>query len=105
MNVLLIPPLGAVGAGLAALISSAVAMVLMALAVRQRVGVLLEPRSALLALLASLALGLASWFIPTAGWMVFVEFAGLAIAYLAFIWMTGLLRSGDIALLRRPQVS
>jgi O-antigen/teichoic acid export membrane protein len=105
MNVLLIPPLGAVGAGLAALISSAVAMVLMALAVRQRVGVLLEPRSALLALLASLALGLASWFIPTAGWMVFVEFAGLAIAYLAVIWMTGLLHSGDIALLRRPQVS
>ena len=104
-NLLLIPSLGAIGAAIAALISSAVAMMLTGLAVRQRVGVLLELRSALLAPLLSVAVGLAGWFIPTTGLMVLVEFAGLAVAYLVIIWATGLIQAGDIALLRKPPAS
>jgi O-antigen/teichoic acid export membrane protein len=101
LNLLLIPPLGAIGSATAALLSIAIASFLMARLVRQKLGVLLDWRPTLLAVLASIAVGLAGWFIPTTGLMLLVEAAGLGLAYLGIVWAFGLVRATDLTQLRK----
>jgi O-antigen/teichoic acid export membrane protein len=102
LNLILIPRIGAMGSALAALFSFITAGLLFARLVRQKLGVLLEWRATLLALLASIALGFAGWLIPTTGLMLLVEIVGLGLAYLGFVWAIGLVSLADIAQLRRP---
>ncbi|HUG04210.1 MAG TPA: polysaccharide biosynthesis C-terminal domain-containing protein [Steroidobacteraceae bacterium] len=100
-NLILIPLLGAMGAALAALVSFVIAAFLLARLVRQKLGVLLEWRATLLALLVSIAVGLAGWLIPATGLMLLVEVAVLGLAYLGIVWAIGLVSLADLAQLRR----
>jgi O-antigen/teichoic acid export membrane protein len=102
LNLILIPLIGAMGSALAALSSFVIAGLLFARLVRQKLGVLLEWRATLLALLASIAVGLAGWLIPTTGLMLLVEIVGLGLAYLGIVWAIGLVSLADLAQLRRP---
>ena len=102
LNLILIPRIGAMGSALAAFFSFVTAGFLFARLVRQKLGVLLEWRATLLALLASIAVGLAGWLIPTTGLMLLVELAGLGLAYLGIVWAIGLVSLADLAQLRRP---
>jgi O-antigen/teichoic acid export membrane protein len=101
-NLILIPLIGAMGSALAALFSFVTAGFLLARLVRQKLGVLLEWRATLLALLASIAVGLAGWLIPATGLMLLVEIVGLGLAYLGIVWAIGLVSLADLAQLRRP---
>lgn len=100
LNLILIPLYGATGAAIAAILSFAIAVLLVAQLVRRRVGVLLETRRALLALLASVLIAVAGWLMPTTGPMILFELAGLGMAYLGLGWILGLFDASDIALLR-----
>jgi O-antigen/teichoic acid export membrane protein len=100
LNLVLIPLYGATGAATAAVLSFAITVVLNALVVRRRLGVLLEARQALLALLASVLIGMIGWLVPAEGLMVLVELAVLGTAYLGLIWVMGLISADDIALIR-----
>lgn len=100
LNLILIPIYGATGAAVAAIMSFAFTVLLVAQLVRRRMGVLLETRRALLALLASVFIAVAGWLIPAAGLMVLLELAVLGIAYLGLCWILGLLDASEIALLR-----
>jgi O-antigen/teichoic acid export membrane protein len=102
LNLILIPLIGAMGSALAALFSFVIAGFLFARLVRQKLGVLLEWRATLLALLASIAVGLAGWLIPTTGLLLLVEIVGLGLAYLGIVWAIGLVSLADLAQLRRP---
>jgi O-antigen/teichoic acid export membrane protein len=101
LNLILIPLIGAMGSALAALFSFVTAGFLLARLVRQHLGVLLEWRATLLALLVSMAAGIAGWLIPAAGWMLLVEIVGLGLAYLGIVWAMGLFSLADLAQLRR----
>jgi O-antigen/teichoic acid export membrane protein len=101
LNLILIPLIGAMGSALAALFSFVTAGFLLARLVRQHLGVLLEWRATLLALLVSMAVGIAGWLIPAAGWMLLVEIVGLGLAYLGIVWAMGLVSLADLAQLRR----
>jgi O-antigen/teichoic acid export membrane protein len=105
LNLILIPLYGASGAATAALLSFAVTVVLIAQVVRRRMGVLLDARQALLALLASVLIAIVGWLVPAQGLMVLLELAGLGAAYLGLIWAVGLVDAGDIALLRGRQAN
>lgn len=100
LNLILIPLYGGIGAAIAAILSFAITVLLVAQVVRRRMGVLLEPRRALLALLASILIAVSGWLIPTTGPMVLLELAGLGMAYLGLGWILGLFDASDIALLR-----
>jgi O-antigen/teichoic acid export membrane protein len=100
LNLILIPLFGATGAAVAALASFATATLLIARVVWRKTGVLLDARRALLALFASLAVGIIGWLVPATGPMVLVELAGLGLAYLGAIWAMGLIQAEDFALLR-----
>ncbi|HUG04211.1 MAG TPA: oligosaccharide flippase family protein [Steroidobacteraceae bacterium] len=100
LNLILIPLYGGIGAAIAAILSFAITVLLVAQVVRRRMGVLLEPRRALLALLASILIAVSGWLIPTTGPMVLLELGGLGMAYLGLGWILGLFDASDIALLR-----
>ncbi len=100
LNVILIPLYGATGAAIAAVLSFAITVLLVAQLVRRRMGVLLETRRALLALMASVLIAVAGWLIPATGLMVLLELTVLGIAYLGIGWILGLFDASDIALLR-----
>jgi O-antigen/teichoic acid export membrane protein len=100
LNLILIPLYGATGAAVAAILSFAFTVLLVAELVRRRMGVLLETRRALLALLASILIAVAGWLIPATGLMVLLELAVLGIAYLGLGWILKLFDGSDIALLR-----
>lgn len=100
LNVILIPLYGATGAAIAAVLSFAITVLLVAQLVRRRMGVLLETRRALLALMASVLIAVAGWLIPATGLMVLLELTVLGIAYLGMGWILGLFDANDIALLR-----
>jgi O-antigen/teichoic acid export membrane protein len=100
LNLILIPLYGATGAAVAAILSFAFTVLLVAELVRRRMGVLLETRRALLALMASVLIAVAGWLIPATGLMVLLELAVLGIAYLGLGWILKLFDGSDIALLR-----
>jgi len=102
LNLILIPLIGAMGSAMAALFSFVTAGFLLARLVWQKLGVLLEWRATLLALLVSIAVGLAGWLIPATGLMLPVEIFGLRLAYLGIVWAIGLVSLADLAQLRRP---
>ncbi len=104
LNIVLIPLLGAIGAATSALLSIAIASLLMARLVRQKLGVLLRWRPTLLAVFASFCVGVAGWYIPATGLMLLVEAAGLGLAYLGFVLATGLVRAEDLTQLRKRAV-
>jgi O-antigen/teichoic acid export membrane protein len=99
-NVTLVPLLGATGAALAALLGLATAAISVAVVVRKRLGVLVEPRVVIGSVLLSLAVGLVAWLVPSGGLVVLVELAGLFLAYLGLAWAVGLIGHADVALLR-----
>ena len=68
--------------------------------VRKRLGVLVEPRVVIGAVLLSLAVGLVAWATPSAGLVVLVELAGLFLVYLGLAWAFGLIGRADVAMLR-----
>jgi O-antigen/teichoic acid export membrane protein len=100
LNLILIPLYGATGAAVAAILSFAFTVLLVAELVRRRMGVLLETRRALLALMASVLIAVAGWLIPATGLMVLLELAVLGIASLGLGWIFKLFDGSDIALLR-----
>jgi O-antigen/teichoic acid export membrane protein len=100
LNLILIPLYGATGAAVAAILSFAFTVLLVAELVRRRMGVLLETRRALLALMASVLIAVAGWLIPATGLLVLLELAVLGIAYLGLGWILKLFDGSDIALLR-----
>jgi O-antigen/teichoic acid export membrane protein len=101
LNLILIPLIGAMGSALAALFSFVTAGFLLARLVRQHLGVLLEWRATLLALLVSVVAGITGWLIPAAGWMLLVEIVAVGLAYLGIVWAMGLVSLADLAQLRR----
>jgi O-antigen/teichoic acid export membrane protein len=100
LNLIMIPLYGATGAAIAAILSFAITVLLVAQLVRRRMGVLLETRRALLALLASGLIAVVGWLMPMTGPMVLLELAVLGVAYLGLIWVLGLFDASDLAMLR-----
>jgi O-antigen/teichoic acid export membrane protein len=101
LNLVLIPLMGALGAATAAFLSFVIGSFLMARLVQRKLGVLLEWRPTLFALLASLGVGLASWRIPATGLWLLVEVAVLGVVYLGIVWAIGLVRAPDLAQFRK----
>lgn len=99
-NLILVPLLGATGAALAAVLGLASAAVAVAIAVRRRLGALVEPRVAAGSVLLSLGVGLVAWLMPADGLLVLVELAGLFLIYLGLAWAVGLVGRADVAMLR-----
>ena len=99
-NLTLIPLLGATGAALSAVLGFAVAAGSVALAVRRRLGALVEPRIALGSVLLSLLVGAIGWLLPAGGLLLLVELAGLFGLYLGLAWAAGLVGTADLAMLR-----
>jgi O-antigen/teichoic acid export membrane protein len=100
LNVTLIPQWGATGAALAAMLSLALANLLVGRAIFRKIGALLDVRRDLLAVAAASVVAVASWFIRSGQHWVLVEMAALALVYLALAWWLGLVGPADIALLR-----
>jgi O-antigen/teichoic acid export membrane protein len=100
VNVVLIPRFGADGAGTGAVLAFATATLLVGAAVRRRLGAIIEPRVALLAILASAGIGAVGWLIPAKGVLVLVELALLGLAHLGVAWLIGLIGKADLLLLR-----
>jgi O-antigen/teichoic acid export membrane protein len=100
LNSALVPALGAEGAALAAVLALATAASLVGQAVYRRIGVVIEPRTAILALLLSAAAGVVGWLVPAAGFAVLAELVGLGLVYLACAWMVGLIGRADLGMLR-----
>lgn len=100
LNLFLIPLLGATGAAIAAVVSFGTTALLIAQVVRRRMGVLLDKRQALLALLTSVVVGAIGHLVPAAGLLVLVKLAAIGLVYLGTIWMMGLIHAGDLSLLR-----
>ncbi len=99
LNLVLIPAFGAVGAAIAAVLAFAISTILVGALVRRELGVLLEPRQAILALAVSLGVGLLSWRIPSSGAGLLAELAGLGIVTLAAMRLVGVIMPGDVQLL------
>jgi len=100
LNYALIPPFGAIGAALAAMLAFAVVNVLVGLAIRREIGVLLDVRKDLRAIAVTVVVAAVSWFVPVGHGWVLVEMSVLALAYLAIAWWLGLIDKSDVALLR-----
>lgn len=99
VNAVLIPRFGADGAGVGAVLAFAVAAVLVGGIVRATVGALVEVRVAVLAVLASLGIGVLGWLIPSHGVLVLVELVVLGLVHLGVAWMLGLIGKADLVLL------
>lgn len=99
-NLTLIPLLGATGAALSAVLGFAVAAASVAVAVRRRLGALVEPRVAVGSVLLSLLVGLVGWLIPAGGLVLLVELVALFGLYLGLAWAAGLIGRADLAMLR-----
>jgi O-antigen/teichoic acid export membrane protein len=99
-NITLIPWLGAVGAALSAALGFTAAAISVAVAVRRRLGALVEPRVAIGSALLSVGIGVLGWLLPASGVAVLVELGGLFLLYLALAWAVGLVGRADLALLR-----
>ena len=85
---------------LSAVLGFAVAAGSVALAVRRRLGALVEPRIALGSVLLSLLVGAIGWLLPAGGLLLLVELAGLFGLYLGLAWAAGLVGTADLAMLR-----
>ena len=96
----LVPLLGATGAALSSVLGFAAAAISVAIAVRRRLGALVEPRVAIGSVLLSLAIGLLGWVLPAHGLLILVELGCLFLLYLALAWLAGLVGRADVALLR-----
>ncbi len=105
LNVTLIALFGAVGAAISALASFATAVILSGTFVAQELGSIIELRVVVRAAMASLAVGVLGWMIPSHGWQVLLELVGLGVAYLAIAWLTGILRPEHIQLLLKKQIT
>jgi O-antigen/teichoic acid export membrane protein len=99
-NLALVPLLGASGAALSAVLGFAAGAIGVAVGVRRRLGVLVEPRVAVGSLLLSLVTGGVAWLLPMGGLLVLVELAGLFLAYLGLAWAVGLIGRADLDMLR-----
>ena len=99
LNLVLISLFGAVGAAAAALLSFAIATILIGLFVKREMGVLLEPRQAALTLVVTLAVAALGWIIPSSGAWLLVELAALALVALGAMRAVGLIQPGDVGLL------
>ena len=105
LNVTLIALFGAVGAAISALASFATAVILSGTFVARELGSIIELRVVVRAAMASLAVGVLGWMIPSHGWQVLLELVGLGVAYLAIAWLTGILRPEHIQLLLKKQIT
>lgn len=99
-NLVLIPLFGALGAAMAAVLGFSVAVASVGIAVRHRLGALVEPRVAVGSVLLSLLVGLIAWLFPADGIVMLVELGALFVLYLGLAWATGLIGPADIAMLR-----
>ena len=105
LNVTLIALFGAVGAAISALASFATAVILSGTFVARELGSIIELRVVVRAAMASLAVGVFGWMIPSHGWQVLLELVGLGVAYLGIAWLTGVLRPEHIQLLLKKQIT
>ena len=105
LNVTLIALFGAVGAAISALASFATAVILSGTFVARELGSIIELRVVVRAAMASLAVGVLGWMIPSHGWQVLLELVGLGVAYLGIAWLTGVLRPEHIQLLLKKQIT
>ena len=99
LNGVLVPAFGALGAAVSAVASFAIATALVGASVAKELGSIIEPRTALRAVIASVAIGGLGWMIPSRGWSVLLELVGLGVVYLGIAWLIGLLRREHIDLL------
>ena len=96
-NILLIRGLGAPGAALAALAATGTAAAASGVRVRRAVGSILAYSELAKVVVASLAIwALATW-IPTGGALLLVELGGLAVVYLAGLYVMRLIGPEDVA--------
>lgn len=99
-NLALVPVLGATGAALAAVLGFAAGAGSVAIGVRRRLGVLVEPRVAAGSLALSLVIGLTAWLLPISGVLVILEMGVLFLVYLGLAWAVGLIGRADVDMLR-----
>lgn len=96
-NAVLVPLAQAEGAALAALLVPAVAAMTAAAAIYRRLGPVSDAALLLRALPVAAVTGLLAWLVPTAGWLLLVEFAGLGLVLLLLAFAVGLLGRADLA--------
>ncbi len=99
LNLILIPTFGAAGAATAALLSFAIATILIGHFVRREMGVLLEPRQAALTLAVTICIATLGWIIPSSGTGLLAELLLLGAGAVGAMRIVGLIVPGDIALL------
>jgi O-antigen/teichoic acid export membrane protein len=99
LNLLLIPPFGALGAAVSSLLAYLAANALLGQFVWRQLGVLADGRQAMLAVAISAGVAGLAWLIPARGAGLLLELASLGLVALGLMWVTGLTGPGDVALL------
>jgi O-antigen/teichoic acid export membrane protein len=102
-NALLIPLLGAPGAAVAALLATATAAIVAAIAVWRRVGPILEPLVLTKTVAAGATVCLAAALIPSDGLLTLLVMVGLGVVFLGLAGLLGLVTRADLAPLLAPR--
>jgi O-antigen/teichoic acid export membrane protein len=97
-NLVLIPPLGAEGAALAALAATCVAAIAAAIVLHRVVGRLFDVPTMVKSLAATLVVCVISWYLPFTGLAVLLEMCVMGLVFLGVMALSGALTRADIAL-------
>jgi O-antigen/teichoic acid export membrane protein len=97
LDAVLASAFGVMGAAVGALVTTAVAMIAAAAALRRRLGSLVRPGVLLRVLAATALAGAVSWYLQGEGPLVVVELLGVGVGYLELLQLYGLVRLDDLA--------